>query len=263
MNYPLKSSNLTERRRSGRRRLLALTLLVGLALALLSWGPVRQFFFSLATPLWRLEHSLSQSNFFQYFKFKRTLIEDKQLLEQKLFLAGHLLAENQILQAENETLKELLGRKEIKGPTVLAAVLVKPPITPYDELIVDVGTNLGAKVGDKVMAQGNVYLGEVSAVYGQTAKVNLYSTPGRKLAVALGADSIRVEAVGMGGGNFSIFLPREVEVKEGDVIVIPAITPNVFGIVEKVNFRDKDSFQTILFKSPVNISEVNLVEIIL
>ena len=113
------------------------------------------------------------------------------------------------------------------------------------------------------MANDNVYLGEVSEVDPHSSKVTLYSTPGRKLSVVLGASSISAEAVGIGGGNFNIFLPREVEVKEGDIIVIPSITTNVFGIVEKVNFQDKDSFQTVLFKSPVNISELNFVDVVL
>jgi hypothetical protein len=81
--------------------------------------------------------------------------------------------------------------------------------------------------------------------------------------VVLGSSSISVEAIGIGGGNFNIFLPREVEVKENDVIVIPSITSNIFGIVEKVNFKETDSFQTVLFKSPVNISELSFVEVIL
>ncbi len=108
----------------------------------------------------------------------------------------------------------------------------------------------------------NIYIGEVSEVYPHISKIILYSTPGHKLSVVLGTNSVSVEAVGVGGGNFNIFLPREVEVKEGDVIIIPSITTNVFGIVEKVNFKDKDSFQTVLFKSPVNISELSFVEIV-
>jgi hypothetical protein len=54
-----------------------------------------------------------------------------------------------------------------------------------------------------------------------------------------------------------------VEVKESDVIVVPSITTNIFGIVEKVSFEEKDSFQTVLFKSPVNIAELNFVEVII
>ncbi len=226
-------------------------------------SPVRKGLFYIATPIWQIKNSITNSNFFQYFKFKQTLINEKLVMEQKLFMAGNLIAINETLQAENENLKDLLGRKDINKKTVLAAVLVKPPQTPYDMLTVDIGSDQGIKVGDRVVANANVYIGEVTEVYPNMSKITLYSTPGQKLSVVLGNSSVSVEAVGIGGGNFNISIPKEVEVKEGDVIVIPSITANVFGIVEKINFKDKDSTQTVLFKSPVNISELSFVEIIL
>ena len=130
-------------------------------------------------------------------------------------------------------------------------------------LTLDIGADQNIKVGDKVMANANIYIGEITEVLEHSSKVTLYSTPGRKLSVILGSNSVTMEAVGIGGGNFNILVPREIEVKEGDVIVIPSITANVFGIVEKVNFKETDSFQTVLFKSPVNISELNFVEVVI
>jgi cell shape-determining protein MreC len=223
----------------------------------------RRALFYVAQPIWKLENSVYNSNLGKYFKTKQVLIDEKTVLEQKLFLMGDLSALNNSLLNENATLKDLLGRKETKLNTVLASVLVKPPQTPYDTLTVDIGEDYQVKGGDKVIANANVYIGEVSEVYPHSAKIILYSTPGRKLPVALGINSVSVEAVGVGGGNFNISLPREVDVKEGDSIIIPSIMPNIFGIVEKVDFKDKDSFQTVLFKSPINISELSLVEIVL
>lgn len=262
MNYPLKSSNFEDRRRNAKKKILVITVVLVVIILIMIFTPIRAVLFSIAEPVWKTENSISNSNFFQYFKTKQSLINERIAMEQKLFLAGNLMALNETLQAENDTLKDLLGRKEIKNNTVLASVLVKPPQTPYDMLIIDIGDDYGLKIGDKVIANANIYIGEVSEVNARSAKVTLYSTPGRKMSVVLGLNSVTVEAVGIGGGNFNIFLPREVEVKEDDVIIIPAITSNVFGIVEKVNFKDKDSFQTVLFKSPVNISELSFVEVV-
>ncbi len=263
MNYPLKSSNFEDRKRSARKKSFITIIIIIVIMIIISTSPVRSFLFSTASPIWKLENSILNSNFFEYFKSKQVLINERLAMEQKLFLAGNLMAINSTLTTENETLKDLLGRKDIKTKSVLAKILVKPPQTPYDMLTVDIGSDFDVKVGDKVVANANVYIGEVSEVFPRTSKVILYSTPGRKLSVVLGTNSATVEAVGTGGGNFNIFLPREVEVKENDVIVIPAITANVFGIVEKINFKETDSFQTVLFKSPVNISELNFVEIVL
>ncbi len=263
MNYLLKSSNFEDRKRNARRKVLWVVIILLIIVVIMITRPIRNTLFTVASPIWKLESGILNSSFFDYFKSKQSLINERVVMEQKLFMAGSLMAENEILRNENETLKDLLGRKEIIQNTVLAAIIVKPPQTPYDMLTVDIGEDNNVQIGDKVIANANVYIGEVSEVYPHSAKIILYSTPGHHLPVMLGLDSVSVEAVGMGGGNFNIFLPREVEVQEGDVIVVPSITPNVFGIVEKVNFKETDSFQTVLFKSPVNISELSLVEIII
>ncbi len=263
MNYLLKSSNFEDRQKNARKKVAVTAGILILAGSIIAFTPVRNIFFLFSEPLWKLESSIAGSSFFEYFKAKQTLINERQAMEQKLFLAGDLLAVNENLKTENDNLKDLLGRKDPKDKTVLATILVKPPQTPYDMLTLDIGTDHNVKVGDKVIANGNVYIGEISEVLPKMSKAFLYSSPGRKLSVVLGAGSVTAEAVGIGGGNFNILLPREVEVKEGDVIVIPAINSNVFGIVEQVNFKDKDSFQTVLFKSPVNVSELSFVEVII
>jgi len=263
MNYPLKSCNFEDRKRKSQKRILVVTVILILIILIIVFTPLRSVLFSIAEPVWKTKNFLLNSNFFQYFKFKQSLINERTALEQKLFMTGSLIALNETLQAENDNLKDLLGRKEIKGKSILSAVLVKPPQIPYDTLIIDIGEEDNVKVGDKVIANANVYIGEISEVQKNSSKVIMYSTPGYKLSVVLGIGSVTVEAVGIGGGNFNIFLPREIEVKEGDTIVIPSITANIFGIVEKIKFDDKDSVQTVLFKSPVNISELNFVEVLI
>jgi cell shape-determining protein MreC len=265
MNYPLKSSNFETRKRNARKKVLLIIFVLVIALIVLSLTVAKKTLFFIANPIWKLENYIlsANANNLQLLKFKQTLINEKQAMQNQIFEAGTLSALNTILQNENDNLKDLLGRKTIKKNTVLAVILVKPPQNFYDILTVDVGTDKGVKVGDKAIADANVYIGEVSEVYSNTSKIILYSAPGAKRQVLVGVNSISAEAVGRGGGNFSINLPREIEVKENDVIVIPSITPNVFGIVEKVSSQDKDSFQTILFKSPINISELNFVEVVL
>jgi cell shape-determining protein MreC len=263
MNYLLKSSSFEDRKRSVKKKLFIVIGILLVGAIILTLSPVRNTLFFIAEPVWKVKNSIVNSSFFEYFKTKQRLIDERTAIERELFLAGDLLALNETLKKENETLKDLLGRQDTKLKTVLTSVLAKPPQLPYDSLLIDIGEDQGIKVGDQVIANANVYIGEVSEVLPHSAKVSLYSTPGRKLSVVLGVSAVTAEAVGIGGGNFNILLPREVEVKEGDVIVTPAITSNVFGIVEKVNFQDKDSAQTILFKSPVNVSELSFVEVVI
>ncbi len=265
MNYPLPNSNFQNRRRNARLKIFWSLIILILILIFLSTPWARRVLFYVANPVWQIEKSITRAfdHLVIYFDSKQTLAQENDELKNQLQVLTELKGINLILQSENDSLKNLLGRKDAKHKTVLAAVLVKPPKNLFDILLIDAGLNQGIKVGDKVIAESNVYIGEISEVFSDTSKVILYSSPGEKRAVALGTSGVAAEAVGRGGGNFSIDLPREIGAKEGDVIYIPSITPNVFGIVEKILFEDKDSFQTILFKSPINLSELNFVEILI
>lgn len=265
MNYLLKSSSQANRRRSSRKKTISVVAVLVVILIILSTTVAKESLFFIAKPVWAIENFFIEitADSVEHFKSKQALINEKQIMQQQIFEVGTVTALNQVLEKENAELKELLGRKTIKRDSVLSVILVKPPQNIYDILTIDVGTDHGAKIGNQVVADGNIYIGQISEVGTHTSKVTLYSSPGEKRQVVIGPDSVSAEAVGLGGGNFSIFLPREVEVKENDVVVIPSITANVFGIVEKISFEDKDSFQTVLFKSPVNISELKFVEVIL
>jgi cell shape-determining protein MreC len=167
------------------------------------------------------------------------------------------------LKNENDDLKNILNRNKTDQKLLLATVLIKPFFSPYDTLIIDVGSSSGVVINDKVLVDNNTFIGYVSEVYDDTSKVVLYSSPGEKVNVLIGNNNVEKEAIGLGGGDFKIEIPRGIDVKEGDSIVIPSISTNVFGVVEKIEFKESDSFQTILFKNPVNISELKWVQVLL
>ena len=75
---------------------------------------------------------------------------------------------------ENNKLKEILGRTEGKN-MILANILNKPNQSLYDTLIIDIGTEQGIIVGQRVFAFGNVSIGYVAEVYGNSSKVILFS----------------------------------------------------------------------------------------
>ncbi len=128
--------------------------------------------------------------------------------------------------------------------------------------MIDAGSTNGVSIGNKVMANGNIFIGYVSEVYVNTSKVVLYSSPGEKINVLIGKDAIEKEADGLGGGNFSVEMPAGSNIAVGDSIVMPSISANIFGTVDQVQFKQSDSLETVLFKNPVNISELKWVEVI-
>lgn len=157
------------------------------------------------------------------------------------------------LLSENTQLKSILGR-DTASSTIIAFILKKPPFTAYDSYIVDIGSNNGINVGNRVFSIGNVLLGEISEVNSDTSKVKLYSSFGEKFNVNIGKN-VQTTAIGKGGGTFEVILPRDTDIKEGDAVIAPDIHTSIFGIVQKVIIDPAKTFYTILFSQPVNIYE--------
>lgn len=225
----------------------------------------RNLLFSVGSPIWYIENSIK--NFFSYnlaiLDSKNNLLEENAYLKNQLSLKDKEEILFDLLSKENEDLKNILNRKKENQKLLLGAILVKPFLSPYDTLIVDVGSSDGVNVGNRVLVDGNVYIGYVSEVYNNSSKIVLYSSPGEKVKVLIGNNNIEKEATGLGGGNFKVEIPVDIDVAEGDTIIMPSISPNIFGIVEKVEFKESDSFQNVLFKNPSNISELKWVEILI
>lgn len=216
----------------------------------------------LVTPFWKGSISLQyfyNSNL-ELLRSKKSLIEENQKLIDSILLKDKDLKFLSVLEEENNELKKIKGNAEILS--VVASVISRPPKTPYDTLIIDSGSFSGIETGDLVIALGNVFVGEVFEVNSYMSKIKLYSSPGNKIDVLIGEEKIQKEAIGVGAGNFRTELPKEIEIKEGDIITVSSIVANIFGVVEKIEEKTTDSFKTVLFRSPINIQEIRFVEIL-
>jgi rod shape-determining protein MreC len=225
----------------------------------------KNILFSMGSPLWTAKNSVSYffSDNIGVLNSKTNLLKENSLLKDQIGTKNKDQIFYDVLKKENDDLKNILNRKNDSQNFLLSTVLIKPFLSPYDILVIDTGLSNGVSVGDKVLADGNIFIGYVSEVYNNTSKVILYSSPGEKINVLIGNNNIEKEAIGLGGGNFKVEIPREINVKEGDPIVIPSISTNIFGTVEKIEFKESDSFQNILFKNPINIAELKWVEVLL
>jgi cell shape-determining protein MreC len=146
---------------------------------------------------------------------------------------------------------------------VLAAVLVRPPLATYDELIIDAGSDQSVSVGDKVFAPGNVLIGTTTDVLSQTSKVILLSSPGQSYPVTVGPNHVPTTAVGRGGGQYEAQIPQATNIKEGDLVSDSSLADSLFATVTSVLSNPADPYETVLFSSPVNIYQLRwvLVEI--
>ncbi len=253
MNFPRRNNN--------RKLNLVPFIVVIFLIIIFSFSGTRNLIFSIGSPFWHIKNSISIffSDSGQLVRSKSSLIEENNLLKEQIKKTEEDILLSKIIQGENDDLKSLLNRKPASQKQILAVVLDKPFLSPYDTLIIDAGSSNGISIGDKVLADEGTFIGSVSEAFDNKSKVILYSSPGEKIKVLIGNNNMEKEATGVGGGNFVLEAPKEAGIKEGDTIIIPSISPNVFGVVEKISSKETDSLETVLFKNPINISELKWV----
>ncbi len=256
-------------RRGGRRtpQFAAVVFGVALAVGILSFFPradISSAAHRTAYPFWAAQFSVrgGADAFLSLVRSKRSLAEENDRLARTVAATESLRLENVTLRDENESLKAVLGRPT-SGRSVIASVLARPALSPYDTLIIDVGRGAGVLSGNLVLSETGVVVGTVTESKERTSVVTLFSSPGLETQVFIGPRSLSAIATGRGGGNFEVHLPRGVEIEEGDAITMPGINPRVFAVAEEIIDAPADPLQTILFKNPVNFSEIRFVEVLL
>ncbi len=136
-----------------------------------------------------------------------------------------LALQNEELVHENEALKARLrdvGADEALPSEVgiLAGVMARPPLTPYDSYLLSRGTEAGIKTGAIVFALG-VPVGVIAESGSGYSRALLYSSSGQETGGWLGEAREPVTLRGRGAGTFSAEVPRELAVTEGDTVYMP------------------------------------------
>lgn len=261
MTY-LKRSNV-----SGKRSQMTTALIVAALLALFGV----HYFFPTALPrvflpvtsiFWQSESSTIGwfASMGKIVTSKYSLIKENKRLKNEIVSRDSSALMLSSLIEENENLKSALGRSAT-GDDILGVILSRPPMSPYDTLIIDIGTADGVAVGNKVYTEGDVLVGDIAEAYLHQSKVSLFSSPGRTTSILIGSSTVETLATGRGAGNYVAKLPVEVKIKKGDPIITPQIRMHTFGVVEEIMVDSSDSLQTILFKTPINIHEFRFVEV--
>jgi cell shape-determining protein MreC len=230
--------------------LAALVLVAGF-FALLLWArePVAGALMRLAAPILSVRNALLSG-------------EGAELRAQVEALSARV-ADRDLLYEENLHLKRLLGR-DAAPEAVLAGVLQRPPGTPFDTLLIDAGRAEGVVRGSLVAAGGNALIGDVSEVYAHTARVSLFSSPGRTFEGLLyqkDGSVVPVVLEGEGGATLSTQVPVGTVVATGDAVVIPGIATGLFAHVVAVDSREAEAFTTLYLRLPANPYVLRTVEV--
>lgn len=189
----------------------------------------------LISPVVRVQSWFVNSSAFipTWFKDKNALHEINLELQQRLTEQSTLQNTVARLEAEN---RELLGLSTSTSTTrLIASVIGRPTALPYDTLVLDKGSADGVKENAPVYIGGDQIIGFVAGVYPNTSVVTLATTPGFSSTVYVYGPNIYTTAVGVGGGTLEIQVPQGIDMKAGDVVVLPAFNSGVYGVISVID----------------------------
>ncbi len=258
MSYLLKSK--PKNKHVGKVFLFTLVLAIVLFFGIFFLDFFRNAFYGLARPLWISENYITApfrgiSNF---FVFKNTLINQKLELENELLSLKLKQIDYDVLVKENQELKDQIGRSNDKN-LIFSRVLSRPPRSPYDTFVIDVGSNQGVLQGDRVYISDNIIIGVVKTVTPNTSLVELFSSGSNKQEAILSRTGASLILVGKGGANFQIEVPRDADVLWGDTFLYPGINSSVIGSVYYIDSSSQSSFKTVYVRSPGNVFQAKSV----
>ncbi len=238
--------------------------------ALLAYAPfhlpesVRVFVQDSATPLLSARVTLTSAviALYETVESKESLVRENARLYEELSALRQANFMTDILASENKRLRELIYQQAEHTPGHTATVLAGPIGNLYESLLIDKGARDGVQEHALVLVGEHIALGYVEQVAEKSARVALFSAPEQMFEVLVGrASTTRVLAQGLGGGGFSVQLPRNVPIEVGDPVLLPTEYPYLLAHVESLTGELSDPFVTAWFKSPVSFHEVRTVTV--
>jgi len=172
-----------------------------------------------------------------------------------------------LLQKDNERLREILSLQKSSNTNVSAAVISRKTGSWWRQIIINKGSKDGVEIGSTVIGPGGL-LGRVNNTSLFTSSVTLLTSPDSKVGVWVDRIQMNGLLVGLGDDYPSLILySKNAELKVGDFVSSsPASTllpPNIpIGIVQSIDkpFRAKKTAKISLLAKPHLIDWVQILK---
>jgi cell shape-determining protein MreC len=199
------------------------------------------FFWHVFTPIFNSANILKETSRAFISSFKSTA---------KLAIQNEKLAdENFALTNENQTLLQKLNSVSglVMGVNeVVAGVVARPPLSPYDTLVIAAGSNDNITLGMEAFGDGGVPLGIVSDVLPDFSRVTLFSSPGVIVNGWVGRASLPVTISGAGAGVMNASVSRSADIIVGDTVFAPG--PGMLPIGNVVRADSDSSSSSVILR---------------
>lgn len=162
-----------------------------------------------------------------------------------------LLSDTSSLQTHSGTSSELRAR-----------VIVRPPFSAFDTMVLSQGSRAGVVIGDTVSPLDRmVPVGRIVEVSAMASRAMLFSSAGENFVITVGTSSEQWKATGMGGGMFEVRIPQSQKIIVGDTIFVPEFGKIPYAKVTEIISDKSSTFQIIRFLLPVSLYGVETVRI--
>jgi cell shape-determining protein MreC len=194
------------------------------------------FFWHIFSPLSDAARAVSETGhgFLASFENAASLAaQNEKLAAQNAALAD----ENQTLVQKTATLATLLGTTNVQKaiPGILAGVVARPPMSPYDTLVLASGKKDGASLGQEAFGENGVPVGIVSAVTDDFSRVVLFSAPGATTNGWVGHANVPLTLEGAGAGTLLATVARAADIAVGDTVFVPGPGQLPVGSVVRID----------------------------
>ena len=222
-----------------------------------------KIFNSIGLPIWKTQNIVTEKtgDLGYLVKTKASVYKENESLVQENMNLLNSMIDYQIVKTENDQLKELLGRSPANPSFVIANILTKPNHSLYDSIIIDIGTNNGIEIGNKVYVDSKIPVGEISKVYSNTSLVILYSNPNQVTEGVIDGSNATVSLVGRGAGNFEMTIPVDLSSEKGVMVTLPGASGEVVAVIDGIVSSPNEPVKKVILHSPVNIQSAKWVEV--
>jgi cell shape-determining protein MreC len=254
--------NSYQRNNSGRRKLLAATVLIIVLflIDILSGGKIRAGVRTLGSIVseWT-GHATSGMVGSGFFASRAALESQNHTLSEEVAQLQERAAALAVAEQENEQLRGIVHLAQ-KVPGVTAPVVSSLDVSPYGTFLIGAGSGDGIARGNLVLTEDGFVVGQVSDTSAHQSLVTELFAPGASVSAV--ADGTSVSLSGQGGGNARASVPRGIAIAPGDPVIAPGLGERPVGIVGEVASSSASASQDVFVRIPPNTSSLQFVYVI-